>query len=612
MTRYRSRSASFLVLLSCLLAAAGPCVAGPKLAPDPVEAQLLAERGELRAGEKVRVMIRLRMDEGWYVYGPETGGSGLPTTVLWILPEGLRAGPLQWPAAQNIEVQGVVAHGYRGDLRLLAEISADPGIRKGAAVVLRAEVGWLACRNECVPGSATLTVELAVPADGAPEAPSDSATEALFRGARSPSGAASGSAPAAPSVGILLALVLALAGGILLNLMPCVFPVLSLKIMALVRQAGAGRGEALRHALWYAAGVLVSFWAIAGVLAALRAGGTLLGLGFQFQEPAMAAAAAVVFFLLGLNLFGVFEVGSGLGGLGAAARSWGGRLGSFASGLFTTVVATPCSAPFLGTALGYAVAQPPAVSLAVFTALGLGLALPFVLLSAWPGLAARMPKPGRWMETLRNLLGFPLMATVVWMAWLVSVQAGTGTVVNLLWALLAAGAGAWVWGRWGRLDGSRRARTAAASAAILLAMGGLALAVATASTAASAAKAHGVVVDPMQDGWEPWSPEGQAEALAEGRTVFVDFTARWCLTCQLNETTTLSDRRVRDGFRGSGAVLMKADWTDRDDAIASALSGLGRAGVPLYALYVKGSDRPVLLPELLTPGVLLDALRKAR
>ena len=352
--------------------------------------------------------------------------------------------------------------------------------------------------------------------------------------------------------------------------------------------------------------MLVSFWIVAGVLVGLRAGGRLLGWGFQFQDPAVVSVTGVLFFLIGLNLFGVFDVGTFLTRLGGNLRVSGGAA-SFLNGMFATAVATPCTAPFMGAAIGYALSHSVGASFGVFSALALGMASPFLLLSAIPRLVARLPKPGPWMETLRQVMAFPMMAAAVWMASVLAALTGSAGVILLLGAMLAAGLGAWIWGRWGTLVRPAATRAVAGAVAVLLVAGGTVGAVGflprgTASgteVTASAAKAA----------WEPWSAERLDQLRSRGTPVFVDFTARWCLTCQVNERVALDNPAVRRRFAEAGIATLRADWTDANDAISRALAGFGRASVPLYVYYPAGGKDPVILPELLTPGIVLAALR---
>jgi thiol:disulfide interchange protein len=357
----------------------------------------------------------------------------------------------------------------------------------------------------------------------------------------------------------------------------------------------------------------VAFWTVAGALIALRAGGLLIGWGFQFQEPAVVAATASLFLLMALNLFGAFPIGISLTRLGGRPSS--GNAAAFLSGLFAVVVATPCTAPFMASAIGYALSRPAPVALGIFGALGLGMSVPFLLLSAAPRLLPRLPKPGPWMETLRQILGFPMMAAVVWMLFVLAGLAGTTSVIAALAGLLLVGLGAWIWGRWGSLARPRRVRIAAGAFALLLVLGGSGFAAAFARgaagrvAAASGAVGGAVAVPARPDGaWQPWSPALVEQLRAQGVPVFIDFTARWCLSCQVNEQLALRNAGVERKLRELGVATLVADWTDRNDDIARALESYGRAGVPLYVFYRPGAAAPELLPELLTPGIVIAAL----
>jgi thiol:disulfide interchange protein len=569
----------FLCLL-CLLPVESFC---QSVRSGPVEAELTAEPRFIEPGRAFTVTLCLRMDQGWYIYGRNPADFGLPTTLEWDLPEGFTAEAPRWPVESSIETQGVVSHGYPGQLILPVRIRAPAGLHVGDTVTLRARAGWLACRVECMPGAAELTLSLPV---------------------RSASGAFRGIA------GLLAAVGLAFLGGLILNLMPCVLPVISLKVLSLVRRA-AERGKHGAHdGVLYAAGVLLSFWLLAAVLLLLRDGGRLLGWGFQLQNAGVVVAAAVLFFLIGLNLFGVYEIGSSLTRL-AGKRA---GLGSFLSGMLATVVATPCTAPFMGVAIGYALAHTAPEAFLVFTFLGLGMALPMLVLSAFPRLLGRLPKPGPWMQVLRQAMGFLMMAAVIWMLFVLAGLADAEAVILVLGALLIAGAGAWVWGHWGGLERPVAVRITAGLAALVLILGAAGVAMsrsgrapATAPAASSVASSAEAIPDSF---WEPWSPQRMERLLEEGAPVFIDFTARWCLSCQVNETVALNDAGVRKRFGELGIAALKADWTDRDEAIADALEGYGRASVPLYVYYPRGSREPRVLPELLTPGIVLKALER--
>ncbi len=535
-----------------------------------VKATLLVSGGE--------AALRLVHEPHWHTYWINPGDSGLATK--------LTPGILDFPAPQRIVYGPLTSFGYSGTVLIPAKLPAG---------VKRATATWLECAEVCIPGKAELTAVAAEPgllesARGSLPLPdAEAALGASRRGEKiileiagrhplaeffpAEPGAFEGArgtvavsparteltlqqTPGAPDLellsGILVRpglapvwilapisaggagirnLLLAFLGGLLLNLMPCVFPVLSIKVLGLI-SAGGGRRAPHFHALAYTAGVVTSFLALAGGLLAARAAGASLGWGFQLQSPWVVGAMAALFIAIGLNLLGVFEIGTKLMALGEHS---GG--GSFTSGVFAVVVAAPCTAPFMGAALGWALTRPAWEALLIFAMLGLGTAAPYAVLASWPALLKRLPRPGAWMITLKNILSVPMFTTAAWLLW-------------VLWHLLAAPA----------------------------------------------------AVDPL---WKIWSPEAVQEARAAGKTVFVDFTAAWCLSCQVNERLVLSQPKVVAALEKGAAF--KADWTDKNPVIEAELARHGRAGVPLYIVYPKGGEA-VTLPEILTPGLVLETL----
>lgn len=418
------------------------------------------------------------------------------------------------------------------------------------------------------------------------------------------------------SLGLLAALLLAFLGGVLLNLMPCVFPILSVKVLSFVQHGAGESRQTVRHALTFAAGVLVTLWTMVGALLALRAGGASLGWGFQLQSPLVVAALALLMFGLALNLSGTFEVGvslTRLGGVGAGNRV----SDSFLTGALAVVVATPCTAPFMGAAIGFALVQPPVAAFTVFTSLALGLALPYVVLASVPALLRRLPRPGAWLETFKQALAFPMYATVVWLLWVFGQQTGIDALAVLLLALTLLALAAWAWGRASR-SGSHLLRVLAAGA-LLLALGGVwrgsrsqEVAAPTPSTG-SPTRSSIASSAATELVWETFSPEAVSSYRAAGRPVFVDFTAAWCLSCQVNERVALQVDRVRAKFIEANVVLLRADWTSRDSVIAKVLASHGRSGVPLYVLYPASPvASPEILPTILTPGIVMAALDRAR
>jgi thiol:disulfide interchange protein/DsbC/DsbD-like thiol-disulfide interchange protein len=400
-------------------------------------------------------------------------------------------------------------------------------------------------------------------------------------------------------VSVLRFVSLAFLGGIILNLMPCVFPVLFIKGLALVESSRHTETRVRAHGLIYAVGILVSFWAIVAVLLGLRAGGRQLGWGFQFQSPGFLAVIALLLFFLGLSLAGMFEIGLTVTSAGSSLAARQGYSGSFFTGVLATVVATPCTAPFMGAAIGFALAQSAGVAFAVFTALALGLAAPYVLLTFYPSWMRLLPRPGAWMEVFKQATAVPVLGIVIWMVWLFGSAAGVDALAALLAAFLLLAIAGWILGRW-----------PAKGLASAFAVSVIVLAVATPLYAlwkfpATEAKSVG------QAGWEPYSRASLAEYRAQGKPVFVDFTARWCLSCQVNERAVLDRGDVRSRLKNSGIVLVRADWTRHDEDIEVALNELGRSGVPTYVLYLPGQPAMVL-PEVLTPGIVLGALDQLR
>jgi thiol:disulfide interchange protein DsbD len=424
-------------------------------------------------------------------------------------------------------------------------------------------------------------------------------------------GTAAGGGTSDASMTLLAALLFAFVGGLILNLMPCVFPILSVKVLGFAQQSDERDASIRRHGLTFGAGVVTSFWALAGLLLVFRAGGAQVGWGFQLQSPFFVALMAMLFFGIGLNLLGVFEVGGQL-------MSWGGRAersasgglgGSFWSGVLATVVATPCTAPLMGAALGFALTLPVMSALAVFTALGLGMAAPYVLLSMAPRFVKRLPEPGTWMETLRQVLAFPMFATTIWLVWVLGQQTGISGMTFLLAGLLLLGAAAWVAGRWDARRLSGAGRWAVRGMATLVLAGAVAMALIGADYERSATSGSATqTASSSESAWQQFSPEKVKQLRSNGRPVFVDFTAAWCLTCQVNKRTTLSTQTVQQAFAENEVALLKADWTNRDAEITRALKQHGRSGVPLYVLYDGTGSEPTLLPEILTKDIVLDAL----
>jgi len=644
------------------------------------------------AGNPTEAGLYFKLESGWHVYWKNAGDSGEPPRIKWTLPEGITAGPLQFPAPKRLPLGPLMDFGYEDEVLFPLTFSTDKTAKPGQ-VELIAKADWLVCREVCIPGKAELQRDAFVidrllkdaPGRGAdaeiysrligrlPQAlpatakttfaatptgfrlfvetgqressaeffPADqdivdnpapqkltptangflldlkkdanlTANPSQLKGVLELSGrrayeiaAISGTVAAgAPALawGLLArATGLAFLGGLLLNLMPCVFPVLFLKGLALVHTGHKELHNLRSHGFVYGAGIVVSFWVLVGALLGLRAAGATLGWGFQFQSPVFLALMAGLLFFLGLSLAGQFEIGLTLTSAGGSLAQKQGYSGSFFTGVLAVVVATPCTAPFMGAAIGYALAQSPVVTFAVFTALALGLAAPYVALTLQPAWTRLLPKPGAWMEVLRQAVSVPIFATVIWLAWSLTSGYGAGLLVSLLCSLLLLAVAGWFLGRW-------PAKRWATVVAALIVLAVIAVSVVAPKKLEAAPESSSATA--ALGGWQPWSAEAVSRYQAEGRPVFVDFTASWCLSCQVNERVALQQPQVQQAFKDANVALLKADWTRGDAAITQALTALGRSGVPAYALYVPGQTEPQLLPEALTPGIVTDALAK--
>lgn len=470
-------------------------------------------------------------------------------------------------AGVSFDVAGGVATDVgRAPLEGVVAYEASDGRLRGVEIV--AEPG------DPIPGT-----------DGAPAPMSSDYPLAELEGAQAPA-----AAPVSmDALGILIALGLAFLGGLILNIMPCVLPVLSVKALSFA--GGAHNGEARRDGLFYFAGVMATFMALAVLLLVLRGAGEAVGWGFQLQAPWVTSALALLFFAIGLNLLGVFEIGGSLQNAGGSLAQRGGSAGSFFTGALAVIAATPCTAPFMAGAIGVALTQSAAITLLIFAALALGFALPLTLLHFAPGLQRLIPKPGAWMDRAKHVLAFPMFAAAVWLAWVLAEQAGSMGVLALL---LIATALAFVlltacWGRAWLIAG-----------ALVFVVTGVftwrpLVGVQTETVLAS----------------EPWSAARVAELRAEGRPVFVNFTAAWCVTCKVNELAALSSPRLAQGFAEANVAYLRGDWTNRDDEIAAALAEHGRAGVPLY-LYYPSNGEPQVLPQVLTEALVLETIAGAQ
>jgi thiol:disulfide interchange protein len=675
----------------------------------PVQASLVAADTSIQPGHGFTVALHLEHAPHWHTYWINAG-TGYPTSLDWKLPDGFKAGPIQWPVPVVLHdhLGNITGNGYEGELFLPVEIMPPATLKPGDTITLRAQAGWLMCQDVCMPGKAEVALTLPISAD--PPQPSEwaaqiaaqprpqppagwnvtavrdgktirldlipsdiaphelnaphffaddgfiqydqpqtvrtldngyeltlpisesaDATTARLTGvlatenpraglqievpitttdvganpkSQTPNAKESGSSqlpttnyqlPTTGSDSLVGTLAFAFIGGLILNLMPCVFPVLGIKILGFVNQAGHERGKVVGHGLVFTAGVLLSFWTLAGVLAVLRAGGDQLGWGFQLQSPAFVFGLTAVMLVFALNMSGVFEFGLAATGVGAGLQRKSGYAGSFFTGVLATVVATPCSAPFLAPALGAALALSAIQGFAVFTAIALGLSTPYLLLSIFPGAVKILPRPGAWMETFKQFMAFPLYATVGYLVWVLAGQVGESGLLTAIFALVVMALGAWCYGRWHTPGASAgRARFGLIAGLALLGFG--------------AWLGWPRPPAPADLTWEPWSAERVAQLRAENRIIYVDFTARWCATCQANKRFVFHDATVLKTFRDEKIATLRGDWTNADPLITAELAKYHRSAVPFNLVYLPGRPEPETLPELLTPGIVLQAV----
>lgn len=584
---------------------------------NPVQVEMIADVSEIAPGDSFRAGVKITIENGWHIYGEDPGLSGLPTKVEWSLPDGATAGSVQYPPTKPFTFLGEPGEGYTETVILWSTIETSADLSE--PLILETESSWLVCKEVCMPGRETATLMIPIGKTepnpetaelffgneiGSPFNPEQTGTPTDAKIA-----ASIPSAPETTGTSLLSILAIGLVGGLILNLMPCVFPIIGIKIMGFVNQAGASRRKVIAHGLVFTTGVLLSFWVLAGILIALRTGGHELGWGFQLQEPGFVFALTVILLVFGLNMSGLFEFGLTAVGAGNQLTGKSGITGTFFSGILATVVATPCAAPFLAPALGAALTLPPAASIAAFTAIAIGLSLPYLLLSLFPGLIKMLPKPGPWMETLKQFLSFLLYGTVAFLLWVLAGQLEPELLLGILFALVAIALACWVYGRWSAPHRKPRIQWIARMATLILLAGPLIYA---GNGIAEQSRRQALADDADRDFlvWQNWSPEKEMAFREEGRFVYIDFTARWCATCQWNKRA-YDDPKVIRKFLENDVVLLKADWTNQDPAITRALAEFGRSAVPFNLLYSPQNDTPLIMPELFGADTVLKKLEEA-
>ncbi len=693
-----------------------------------LEARLLADQDSASPGSTFSLAVQFTLEPGWHIYWKNPGDSGLPPQFTWRAPSDVTVHEPLWPYPDRVPTGPLMNYGYgsivipfQADLRSGSQASRLP---------IELDLQWLVCKEECLPGEASLSLSLPVTStSGAPSRyanvfesafnaiprPLDKVSIAVeeqedrvilaiipLEGRTLPSSATffpedpkiiSNSAPQISSkdgdilklsllrdssrtqpidrvrgvlvadsgwspsgqpravlldtnpgqatspidqaggsetqrafttpgadIGLSAALFFAFLGGLILNLMPCVFPVLSIKILSFVESSHSDARSNRSHAFSFSAGIVVSFWVLALLLASLRAGGEQLGWGFQLQSPLFVVLMIFVFFSIGVLFLTDITLGQSIQNIAGRSKLPTGHIGSFLSGALATAVATPCTAPFMGSALAATISLPLFSSMLVFTSLGLGMSAPYLLLSYNPGLLRFLPRPGEWMVTFKQVMAFPLFASVVWLTRVFARQMGMEPpgltiLIDVLWGLLFATFGFWLLSRSGKAQGILR-RTLLAKAITAFALA-VYIAIPTNSEveeSRSRACSPSDGVAPFRDAfgllWESYSEDRVLRLLAQGRPVYLDFTAEWCITCQVNERVVFGAEAVRDLITSKNVTLVRADWTSKNPAITRALQSYGRNGVPLNVILSGPGTPPVILPNILTPGVVIDELRK--
>lgn len=667
-----------LFIFSFLFLTAGVCFAQKP----PVTAELVPQKSGIFPNEKIYLALRLKQDKGWHLYWRNSGDAGEPVDLKLSLPEGFEETERLWPYPERFMTEGMAEYGYGGEAVLLVGIKAPENLPLNAKLEITGNVTWMACKNECVPGSSELSAYLTSGmADGENplietalakipqtllsvlpfreregslvlEIPyadfktayffPDSAKVIDHAGEQTVKTAENGkkylfmpkrkNRDAAAFSGTLVlyggngatvkafnlnaektdtplpefalpfiwrdfigALILAFAGGFLLNLMPCVFPVLSLKAFKIVSSAGSNAAVLKKESLFYTAGVLTSFLAVGGVLIGLRAAGAELGWGFQLQYPPFVLFLCVFLFVLGLLFSDAASFGETISSKGASASA---EWGDFGTGVLAVFVATPCAAPFMGTALGYGMIAPVPVTAAVFAAMGTGMALPFLLLGFFPSLACALPKSGAWTVLFRKVLAFPLYGAAGWLLWVLSAQGGPFALAAGIACLTAAGFAVWLCGE--VREHPRLKSLSRAVFAVFLVLCGFAVRSVSPEVRERAASA---AVE-----WMPYDEKKVGEYRQKGVPVFIKFSASWCLTCLMNDKAVLDSEKTAKLFRTKGIAAFFGDWTERDDRITRALESFGRGGIPLYVYYPPHTEKPVVFPQILTGKALENAL----
>jgi thiol:disulfide interchange protein DsbD len=618
-----------IVIGQAALAQSNQAKAAPAI--PKVTAKLVSNCKQISAGQPFKLGVQLLMPPGWHTYYKVSGDAGMPTSIDWHLPPGFKAGEIEWQKPNKFSDSGITTYGYQDKTLLAATITPPVNLPAGQDLDFSASIRWLQCKDLCVPGKAEVSLKLPVAdkADADPTYAEDFATVGFIGdvGAGEKAGQPTTvsilsekltvqGAPAHP-LNLLSYLFFAFVGGFILNFMPCVLPVISIKILGFVQQAGENPKRVFQLGLTFTAGILSSFLFLAGIVLLLQQTGQEVGWGFQFQHPAFVIVMSVIVLLFALSLFGLFYISPppGQSAIDKVASKEGAG-GTFFKGVLATTLSTPCTAPFLGTAVGFAFTEPWWVIMLIFLVVGLGMAFPYLVLTAKPGWMKFIPKPGAWMEKFKQSLGFLLLATVVWLLRILGAQVGFEQALWVSAFLVIISFAVWVVSSFTDLASSeRRVWTMRIVALVLVGAGyyfciatvpGLGLPAPERKRASAIEQATGAI------DWQPFTVAALDGQIAAGKTVFLDFTAEWCLTCKVNEQAVIDTKPVVEKLKALNVVTMKADWTRQDPQISNLLHKFGRSGVPLYVIFPAGRpQQPIVLPEVITTQIVLDGLDRA-
>lgn len=607
-----------------------------------VTPKLVMEKDTLVPGTKQKIGVIFDLAPHWHIYYKEAGDAGMPTQIDWQLPEGFKASPLLWEKPSKFVDAGITTYGYDGSTLIASEIEIPKNLKPGDKVSIKASLKWLSCKEICLPGEGNVSLDATVGQEAGDSKFASRFKTVGFTGSVSEltvsdktstedSSQSKGSVSALDikyksqetdkeSKNPLFFFGFALIGGFILNFMPCVLPVIAIKVMSFLEQADEEPGRVRVLGLVFTAGIISAFLALAAIVLSVRAAGQSVGWGFQFQYPGFIIGMCVIVLVLSLSLFGLFyvEAPAGQDGLDKLA-SKEGVAGTFFKGVLATTLSTPCTAPFLGAALGFAFAQPAWVVLGIFFASGLGMSLPYLVLTAQPKWMKFLPKPGAWMEKFKESMGFVMLATVIWLLGVLASQVGSEGVMWTSFFLLTIALATWIVGSFIDLSSETPRKVKVWSLASVVALAGFYLFIyqqpsVMNSINGSVGETASSSVELDSSGfWKPFSVTNLDNAISSGKTIFLDFTADWCLTCKVNEKTVIGTEAVIAKMNELNVLPMKADWTKRDKDITKLLSSFGRSGVPLYVIYPAGKPEEArALPDgLLTQQMVLDALDKA-